>query len=120
MREIEFRGKNSNNEWLYGYLTKQVGNDCYIIEGNDYFGGVIENTIGQYTGLKDKNGTKIFEGDILWDAINEEYGVVEYFENAFILVVDNVMYREIEDFEAREVAGNIYDNPELLNGGAQC
>jgi uncharacterized phage protein (TIGR01671 family) len=142
MREIEFRGKNDAGEWLYGYLTKPAGNPCFIIDGDDYFGGVIEETIGQYTGLTDKNATKIFEGDIV---LTQEYstrpfaknakrkrlvGVVEYYEQKHYgkNVIYNNGYRvkiknqgkyvcgAWSDFYDCEVIGNIHDNPELLQG----
>ena len=138
MREIEFRGKNSANEWLYGYLTKQLGSDCFIIESQDCLGGVIEETIGQYTGLKDKNGTKIYEGDILCMTFSNEwthneerkiYYSVKFTDGMFATFYkdyENGQWEDIEDnrldkalieVDKLEVVGNIYDNPELLGDG---
>lgn len=112
MREILFRGKRvDNGEWVYGYLCE-----------------VIPETVGQYTGLTDKNGKKIFEGDIVHCISNTDCGncVVIFEEGEFRLIPDRYYktyttgggYHAIRCF-IKEVIGNIHDNPELLKGGAE-
>jgi uncharacterized phage protein (TIGR01671 family) len=125
MREILFRGKRTDNgEWVYGYVCCHgwTGKEnTYIIV--PHYGDVLYSievdpeTVGQYTGLKDKNGTKIFEGDIvLLKGYDEPYQVV-FDESCFQAYSDSVRYA-MDNFYAHdiEVIGNIYDNPELLGG----
>ena len=147
MREILFRGKRlDNGKWVQGFLVIW-GNDYYIapdINAYTSMGGrgkgrcmmfghyyqVLPETVGQYTGLTDKNGKKIFEGDILkiihkyqspFDDDTKEYTDIttdvvffddeglcfSYGKSPFLCVVDNVTAEY-------EVVGNIHDNPELL------
>lgn len=128
MRKIEFKGKRKDNgEWIYGSLIISKGN-YYITEGYCEIGTfdlnfikyeVIPETIGQYTGLKDKNGKKIFEGDIV-KTYNNEICIVIYNYNQFGLsVVDkSKTYGWVDFIEYNlEIIGNIWDNPELLKEG---
>ena len=130
MREILFRGKRTDNgEWEYGDLWcnpygKRVV--CIVSPINDQgtTGGneVNPETVCQFTGLYDKNGRKIFEGDIVkWTG--SLYKVV--FEQRFGTAYFGI---KISDYETwyfcnscaanlMEIAGNVYDNPELLKGG---
>lgn len=127
MREILFRGKHSEKSmWDYGDLYMDHGR-TYIasrdmMHGVRVHGEVIPDTVGQYTGLTDKNGTKIFEGDIvklrLLAAKMEWKGVCEYRNGAFGLAWQYAGERYCT-FAGTcnaeyEVLGNIHDNPEMM------
>lgn len=121
MREILFRGKRSDNgEWIYGDLlqpTDVVG--CTEISENIGVSiryDVIPETVGQYTGLKDKNGVKIFEGDIVTLNGNKEPLCVEFSEFMWQASKKEKCYKHrLENNSAKyEVIGNIHDNPDLM------
>ena len=147
MREILFRGKTDKGEWVEGFYG-QFHNRPTINEPNIHqifvlfteeeekeneghifseIGGiwhtVIPETVGQYTGLTDKNGTKIFEGDIIsisgdfkgiYTCVWEEYHFDYELENKTMRCCLACVYSD--DIK---VIGNIHDNPELLKGGAE-
>lgn len=148
MREILFRGKRKDNgEWIEGFLT--ICDDrCFIIEngkvgclcfdtlpkGNYVFMAYIEvdpDTIGQFTGLTDKNGKRIFEGDICRVCLDPEICIahIQYDERtaSFNMRYDDYLCNTFLDMRLAEnrvgdrvwieVIGNIHDNPELLGGG---
>lgn len=141
MREILFRGKQENtNEWVYGYLSKTrnvVGKlqICIDYEENGVMCSSIVfcDTVGQYTGLNDKKGVKIFEDDIvLYEDADADFE--GYHDNVFLnrgkviwsiwdgMCFTNRATVEMEDLYDIgnicdcEVIGNIHDNPELLAG----
>ncbi|EAF1578794.1 TPA: YopX family protein [Listeria monocytogenes] len=124
MREIEFRGQNINGHWAHGNLAiikekldrAEIGAYISNSAGAPFAYQVRPETIGQYTGLKDKNGKKIFEGDIGWDEHNECYGVVEFEEGKFLYVWENIAEDLWEVADGIEICGNIHENPELLEG----
>lgn len=140
MRAIEFRGKvidegRLTNEWIFGGLVQQTRNDKFnfiIIPNNQdsfdklwvdygtlgYLDSPVDilaeyvnpETIGQYVGINDKNGNKIFEGDIVqYD--NKKIGCVGYTNGAFYIEAENITDEWIP--QNLTVIGNIYDNPEL-------
>lgn len=115
MREILFRGKRHlDGKWVEGYLDHVDGYDAYTI--SEYF--VDESTIGQYTGLKDKNGKRIFEGDIVKRRWNNYdcfiYKVVFDDTLCCFMAQRHRGFSSLDD--DFEVIGNIHDNPELLEG----
>ena len=137
MREILFRGKRTDNgEWVEGfYLYTNENTQPVIIDMECCSNVIIPETIGQYTGMTDKNGKKIFEGDIvrLTDEHNEmEWTAVVVFGNPngdyswgwqlsaieeFGGNKDILLWVDMEESGAYcEVIGNIYDNPELMEG----
>lgn len=131
MRDIEFRGKRiDNGEWVEGYYykAKYYRTDdelCDYItvphpkEYNEPSSHYMVNpeTVGQYTELKDKNGTKIFEGDI--GRRRDDIFLIDWSEEkaAFVMIFNDyiceILYLE-EMWDDAEVIGNIHDNPELL------
>lgn len=132
MREILFRGKMPDGEWAEGYIVK--GSCTYILTAENIYymcvsvmghasvdvSPVKPETIGQYTGIDDKNGMQIFEGDIVTfktSVCNFKPCVVEYSnaEARFVARVGDRRYAMTDSF-VYEVIGNIHDNPELIGG----
>lgn len=122
-REILFRGKGfETGKWLYGSFIK-TPNHAHISTNGEAFSAKVEpKTISQYTGLTDKNGTKIFENDILQvNYHGKEIGrVCIYYK--FAMYLCDIIYGDV-DFDTLgmlnanyqlEVIGNVYDNPELI------
>lgn len=130
-REILFRGKRiDNGEWMEGYVSKYfdgfktatciawptretiTGSLCYDVD---------PATVGQYTGLTNKNGKKIFEGDVMeFDAYGLHYkGKVFFDEGAFCVTCNHPTastFLIIALYHDAICVGNIYDNPELMEG----
>lgn len=160
MREIMFRGKMDDGEWVYGWpfadtadcSIKKVGKCECPHDGSKYFivewvddlheyeeREVTPDTVGQYTGMKDKNGKRIFEGDMIKPFDDEvDKMVVEFHNGQFLLCLYGergymAEYGWEEEgnygcFEAEplssygddiEVIDNIHDNPELLEEDKQ-
>jgi uncharacterized phage protein (TIGR01671 family) len=121
MRPIKFRGKQiDTGEWVYGYYVVEDG-DAFIATDNGdedshilEFVKVIPETVGQYTGLDNRNGIEIYEGDVVSDFRCMKFEVI-FKDSAFCLKQLNCNYYEIiAKYGTLFVIGNIHDNPELL------
>lgn len=138
MREIKFRGKlveDSKSFRTYKKGTIVTGGYCssgdkhFIVAHFNVF-EVEPDSVSQFTGLHDKNGTEIYEGDILSDYTETDEGVVKSFQQVYwdgekgAWMLDesyhqnksegSLLSKNLEQFEY-EISGNIYKNPELIN-----
>lgn len=142
MREILFRGKDTDGVWHEGFYcifnekihriyTGYAEVDCGEYYSDFYFYTVIPETVGQYTGLTDKNGTRIFEGDVL-ELVVGAGGSHEYKTRGVIIAdewncsccygvygfstdpINGYTTFDLREYDRSAVIGNIHDNPELL------
>ncbi|EHS1874591.1 hypothetical protein MO224_001263 [Listeria monocytogenes] len=137
MREIEFRGKRiDNGEWVYGNLMQFEDSATFIFADErkgastltyahfiiNNMHAIDEKTLGQYTGLKDKNGKKIFEGDIVnckfFDRmVGDITGVINFIDCVWAVSdFKNKRLYQLIDVDNIEIIGNIHENPELMEG----
>ena len=125
IENIKFRGKSKKTvEWLYGDLIRNVEGAFaivppYEISMNNYYRNYVvdKETIGQYTGLKDKYGREIYEGDILYYRDAKFQTHIVYHNGGFYFShFGGTTFTAIGDHEINKfaVVGNIHDNPELL------
>lgn len=126
MREIKFRGKRPFvGGWLYGVPDIQGNNIEIFNRENDTFtkGIIIPKTLGQFTGLYDKNGKEVFEGDIVKDDYKRIMKIGEWRYKPCFIAVSETNFHHADFFEwligdtnilECEIIGNIHENPELL------
>lgn len=149
MRTIKFRGKDiDTGEWIYGHFFQRLGHYPAIVEPRPRDGKVMyyeiaveDTTVGQFTGLYDKNGKEIYEGDILRgehypfknNSVYDYYIVIEELNDRHnyiapvcrqsaisrIAGIRDGFKRDYSELEKLEIIGNIPDNPELLKGGTK-
>ena len=125
MREIKFRGKDIiNAKWLFGDFVrdKSMTRTAILVNEADSYDECEVNpeSIGQYTGMKDKNGKEIYEGDIVRyrDPDFDEFAIGEviYYSVtcSFVVAKDILEITALLSMCEYEVIGNIHDNPDLL------
>ena len=135
IREVIFRGKRTDNgEWVKCSETYiRDGDGIWLSDENLNVVTVIPETVGQYTGLTDKNGVRIFEGDILKSTIKiidyadvgfsishydeEDIGIVEWRKDGFMIAHKSGTWARSFYGCENYVIGNIHDNPDILKGG---
>ena len=126
MREILFRGKRYNGKWIYdSEIYIRDGDGIWLSDDDLNVVRVQEDTVGQYTGMKDKNGEKIFEGDIVKYSTTCEIFTVAWHGSFAEFVISELQKPNKATRGSKnmylvnrycEVIGNKFDNPELLKG----
>lgn len=126
MREILFRGKRYNGKWIYdSEIYIRDGDGIWLSDDDLNVVRVQEDTVGQYTGMKDKNGEKIFEGDIVKYSTTCEIFTVAWHGSFAEFVISELQKPNKATRGSKnmylvnrycEVIGNKFDNPELLEG----
>jgi uncharacterized phage protein (TIGR01671 family) len=133
MRTIKFRAQDiASNKWLYGDIRHHKNDVCIFEQGGHKGEQVKPETVGQFTGLVDKNGREIYEGDFINYDGSTWGGVVQWHPNGYFFINDSYekkcprcdSYRSLGDMlDGRPlvVIGNIHDNPDLIEkGGDEC
>lgn len=122
MRTIKFRAQDiASNKWLYGDIRHRKNCVCIFEQGGNIGEQVKPDTVGQFTGLRDRKGTEIYKGDIL--LYNGNRRIVEWKYGTFGLSMHEngfpfqAFYELPVPIVDSTVIGNIHDNPELLKGG---
>ena len=139
-REIKFRGKDYKNKWRHGDLVQEKWGQgkAIMIKKDTTAWTVLEDTVGQFTGLKDENGKEIYEGDIIefsYDEFTGNFdtkvakGTIEFTSGAFLIKTFEIEGRKVKDTDNEEwfllytvntdtlkVIGNVYENLESLEG----
>lgn len=133
MREIKFRGKRRlTGEWVYGFYVRYdegpEGVFHVIQHSNGYEDDIISETVGQYTGLKDKNGKEIYEGDVVRASSEGVWGIFEVkwrqeglpcfilypaFQKGEMWKLHGSKHKDGHYYDSVEVIGNIYESPGL-------
>lgn len=136
-KEVLYRAVSKKGKWIYGFYYCHKGlNEHFIlpIDETPFYNGipiipkaisdyeVYKETVSEFTGLTDKNGTKIFEGDIVYDSYREYSYQVKYWLGQGMYFLDKIndrdgnwySFEDVDFDENIEVIGNIHDNPELL------
>lgn len=119
MRDKKFRAWSTDDKGFYVPVINQRGKSCDLWYGYEVV-GENDDPIMQYTGLKDKNGTEIYDGDIV-EADQDTYEVIWNTDCCLgygwgLWSITNKGFRKLDGFSTYSVIGNIYENPELLEG----
>lgn len=125
MREILFKAKRiDNGEWLEGYYMPRPNDPgkqrhYIVLVGSAKWYEIAPETLCQYTGLKDKNGKRIWENDVVKHEISDTFGAVKWYQEDYVgwcvddVAIDEQQFTD-EMWDKCEVIGNVFDNPELL------
>lgn len=119
-REIKFRAKyTGKTNWVYGGIWKNNRGQMLIVQPTGCGGEVNPYTVGEYIGVHDKNGREVYEGDVLKDNNGKVYKIVWGHDLLWLAITNEAhcnCYCPEGVSRRSEVIGNIYENPELLEG----